>query len=141
MNAILEEQGFSQSGCVGSECAIEAGRLLGVRLMVTGDVGKIGDVLTIDVRVFDVTTGKIVRAIQEDYRGDVSGLLGVMKRIAQRLAGEKEVDKKSGGFPWLWVTLGAVVIGGGAALLLAGGDTDDDDSGTTLPSPVWPPGK
>lgn len=140
MNAILEEQGFSQSGCIGSECAIEAGKLLGVRLMVTGDVGKIGNVLTIDVRMFDVTTGKIVRAIQEDYSGDVSGLLGVMKTIAHKLAGVKEEKKKSGGFPWLWVTLAAVVIGGGTAALLMGGGDGGEDDGSNLPAPAWPPG-
>jgi len=138
MNAILEEQGFSQSGCVSSECAIEAGRLLGVRLMATGDVGKIGDVFTIDVRVFDVTTGKIIRAIEKNYQGNVAGLLDVMKTVANELAGKKEEVKSSSGFPlWLKATLGVVVIGGTVALLAGGGDKKEDDS--KLPVPNWPP--
>ncbi len=142
MNEILEEQGFSASGCTSSECAIEAGRLLGVQMMIAGDVGKVGNVLTIDVRLFDVSTGRIVRAIQEDHRGDVSGLLKVMKRIARKAAGLKVDEDKGGGFPWLWVGLGVVVLGGGAAVLLGGSDTTSDPEPTdnSLPDPSWPPG-
>lgn len=143
MDEILEEQGFSVSGCTSSECAIEAGKLLGVQVMIAGDVGKVGDVLTIDVRMFHVATGKIIKAIQEDHRGDVSGLLAVMKRIARKVAGLKEEEDKSGGFPWLWVGLGVVVLGGGAAVLLGGGDGGGDEPEPTdnsLPNPAWPPG-
>jgi TolB-like protein len=143
MNEILDEQGFSASGCTSSECAIEAGRLLGVQMMIAGDVGKVGNILTIDVRLFDVGSGKITKAIQEDHEGDVSGLLKVMKRIARKAAGLKEEEEKSGGFPWLWVGLGVVALGGGAAAFLLGGSTDDGDTDVpdnSLPGPNWPPG-
>lgn len=143
MNSILEEQGFNLGGCVSSECAIEAGRLLGVRLMVAGDVGKIGDVITMDIRMFDVTTGKIVKAPQHDYRGEVSGLLGLIKTIARQLAGlesDKATVKKETSLPWLWIGLGTLVVGGGlAALLFAGGDeSSTDGNNSALPDPVWP---
>ena len=140
MDAILKEQGFTLSGCTSSECAVEVGRLLGVQQMVTGEVGKIGDVITIDIRVFDVQTGKIFSAHQSDYSGDVSGLLGLIKSIAQKIAGTYKEEKK-GKFPWLWVSAGVVVLGGvAAALLLGGGDGDSDTPGTsTLPNPDWPP--
>jgi TolB-like protein len=142
MDEILEEQGFSISGCTSSECAIEAGRLLGVQVMIAGDVGKVGDVLTIDVRMFHVATGKILKAIQEDHRGDVSGLLAVMKSVARKVAGLKAEKKESGGFPWLWVGLGVVVLGGGAAVLLGGsdGESEPEPTDNSLPNPTWPPG-
>ena len=142
MDEILEEQGFSISGCTSSECAIEAGKLLGVQVMIAGDVGKVGNVLTIDVRMFHVATGKILKAIQEDHRGDVAGLLGVMKRLARKVAGMKTEEKESsGGFPWLWVGLGVVALGGGAAVLLAGGasESEPEPTDTSLPDPSWPP--
>ncbi len=145
MNSILEEQGFQHTGCTSSECAVEAGRLLGVQLMIAGDVGKVGDLLTVDVRMFNVSSGKIVRAIQHDHQGNVSGLVGAMRIIARKSAGLKTDDSKGGGFPWLWVTLGAVVLGGGAAAVLLGGSDDGggddpDDPVTSLPGPNWPPG-
>ena len=141
IDAILKEQGFNLTGCTSSECAVEVGRMLGVQQMLTGEVGKIGKVITIDVRVFDVQTGKIINAYQEDYTGDVAGLLGLMRTLAQKIAGTYKEAKK-GGFPWLWVTAGVVVVGGAVALLLSGGDKGDDGTDTSsLPNPVWPPSK
>ena len=143
MDAILGEQGFNLQGCTSSECAVEAGKLLGVQLMVAGDVGKIGDVITIDIRVFNVSSGKITGAYIEDYEGDVAGLLGLMKSIAKKIAGVEE-KQESGGFPWLWVGLGVVAAGGAAAVLLGGSSTTTDDGGgpeptNDLPDPSWPP--
>jgi TolB-like protein len=141
MDAILNEQGFNMSGCTSSECVVEAGRLLGVQQMVAGDVGKVGNVLTIDLRVFDVTTGEIVRADQFDYEGDVAGLLQVMKQAAYQIAG-LEIEE-AGGFPWFWVGLGAVAVGVGAVVALSGSSDSSGDTGTTptsaLPNPSWPP--
>ena len=34
MDDVLKEQGFQQTGCISSECAIAVGRLLGVQQMV-----------------------------------------------------------------------------------------------------------
>ncbi len=141
MDAILQEQGFNMSGCTSSECIVEAGRLLGVQQMVAGDVGKVGNLLTVDLRVFDVTTGEILRAVQFDYEGDVAGLLQVMKRSAYQIAGLNLEEE--GGFPWLWVGLGAVALGVGAAVALSGGSESSGDTGTgttsSLPNPGWPP--
>lgn len=146
MTTILQEQGFNLSGCVSSECAIEAGRLLGARLMVAGDVGKIGNTITMDVRMFDVTTGKIVRAPQHDFTGEISGLLGLIKIIAKQLAGQEPDTQKQevkrddeGGFPWMWVGLGTLLVGGGVAALVLSGDDGGSDDTTPLPNPVWPP--
>jgi TolB-like protein len=144
MYTILQEQGFNLQGCTTSDCAVEAGRLLGVQRMVAGDVGKIGDVITIDMRVFDVETGTIIRAHQSDYRGDVSGLLNLMKKIAREISGLKVEEDKVEGFPWLWVAIGAVAVGGGAAVFLLGGGTSESDGDGpepgSLPNPTWPPG-
>ena len=140
MNAILVEQGFNQTGCTTSECAIEAGQLLGVQQMVAGDVGKIGNLLTFDMRVFDVETGKILHAYQENYEGDAAGLLRLMNKIAKRISGLEEPE---GGFPWLWVGIGAVAVGGIIAIMASGQDksTTDDGAVSELPNPAWPPGQ
>jgi TolB-like protein len=136
MYAILQEQGFNQTGCTTSECAVEAGRLLGVETMVAGVVGKVGDILTIDVRVFDVETGKILQAHQYDYEEEISGLLTLMKVIAQKIS-DTEEDK---GFPWIWVSIG-VAVGVGVAVLVSGSESNPEGNIDTLPGAeaIWPP--
>jgi hypothetical protein len=60
MEEILREQGFQQTGCTGSECAVQIGQVLGVNRMVAGSIGKLGDMYTIGLRILDVQTGKIL---------------------------------------------------------------------------------
>src|SRR4030042_5339882 len=38
MDEILKEQGFQQTGCFNTECAIEAGKLIGVNKIVVGSI-------------------------------------------------------------------------------------------------------
>lgn len=75
MNELLNEQGFQLSGCTSDECAIEAGKLLGVRYIIAGDVGKIGKLYTISLRLIDVETGRLVRVITEDCKCDIEEFL------------------------------------------------------------------
>ncbi len=88
MGEILREQDFAISDqCNTSECAVQIGQLLGVRYMIAGDIGKVGQMYTIDLRMIDVSTGKIITTKSEDYEGKVEGLLNVMKSIAGAFAG------------------------------------------------------
>lgn len=136
MDEILQEQGFNQSGCISSECAVEAGRLLGVQEMVAGSVGKVGEIYSVEARVFDVETGKILQAHQFDYEGEVSGLLELMKEVAREISG---LD--TGGFPWFWVTAGVVAVGAAAILLTGKEDPGSTPTNNDLPDPQWPPAK
>ena len=58
MEDILKEQGFQMSGCTSTDCAVEAGKILGVEQMVSGTIGRIGKLYTIDVVMIDVSTSK-----------------------------------------------------------------------------------
>ena len=51
MSEILNEQGFQQSGCTSDECAAEVGALLGVKNMISGAFGKLGNTYTIDAKM------------------------------------------------------------------------------------------
>jgi TolB-like protein len=225
MEEILQEQGFQQTGCTSTECAVEVGRLLNVQKMVSGSIGKIGRTYTIDLALIDVQTSQIENSFIRDYQGEIDGLLKEMESIAHQIAAgsgsgaalpetekhllsitskpsgaqvlinDKNVgttpfsvrvpdgmalniklkknayqtwqqqltvindtqltpeltpvkgaaaDTKPGSKTWLYVTLGAVVIGGGiAAAVLAGGGGDDKPTPepvtNDLPAPVWPP--
>jgi len=75
MDAILKEQGFQLSGCTSSECAIQAGQLLNVEQMVIGSISKIGEMFSVEVRLIDVETGKIIAVGVEDIEGGIEDVL------------------------------------------------------------------
>ncbi|RMH63237.1 MAG: DUF2380 domain-containing protein [Calditrichaeota bacterium] len=151
MNEILTEQGFQQSGCVSDECLVEIGRMVGVQQMVGGSIGKIGQTYTLDLRIIDVETGRILRTVSEDYRGSADGLLGVLEVAAQKIAGKTPAQRpkrvvtheKSGSSAWWWIGGGVLLAAGAAAALLLGGKSTPpaSDTGSDLPdaSGIWPP--
>lgn len=88
METILAEQGFQQTGCMSNECLIQAGLILGVKQMVGGTIGKIGYSYAVDLRLFDVETSEIIKAVTRNYQGAVDGLLTIMSEVAVDLATE-----------------------------------------------------
>lgn len=89
MEEILNEQGFQLSGCTSKDCAVEAGKILGVEQMVSGSIGLFGTLYIIDISLIDVETSRIVKSITRDYRGEMEGLIEVIKSVAEELANIK----------------------------------------------------
>ena len=48
---VIIEQGFQQSGCTTTECAVEIGQLLGTDKLLLGSVGRIGRIYTINAKM------------------------------------------------------------------------------------------
>jgi TolB-like protein len=162
MNDVLKAQDFNLSDqCNSAECAVQVGQLLGVTQMIAGDLGKLGLTYTIDLRLIDVETGKILQSKTQDYKGEIDGMLEVMKVIANSFAGKtltesKEKGKKkkeekvateekastggSGGkSKTLWYVIGGVaVLGGGGAAVLLGGGGGGKKSPSGIPDPIFP---
>ncbi|HNI11479.1 MAG TPA: PEGA domain-containing protein, partial [bacterium] len=91
MGEILKAQDFNMSdACNTQACAVEVGKLLGVEAMIAGDIGKIGETFTIDLRMIDVGTSKILSTQTRDFQGRIDGLLATMTSIAASFA---KVDK------------------------------------------------
>jgi TolB-like protein len=86
MDDILGEQGFQQTGCTTTECAVEMGRLLNVQKMISGTIGKLGKTYTIDLSLIDVQTGAIEKSFFRDFKGEIDGLLDLMQLIANQIA-------------------------------------------------------
>lgn len=63
---ILKEQGFNQSGCVNTNCAVEIGQLLGVDKIIYGNVMSMTGVIMSDIKIVDVHSGKIDKAIMDN---------------------------------------------------------------------------
>lgn len=89
MASVLKEQGFQQTGaCDEASCLVEVGQLLGVERMVAGSVGKIATMHTISLRMINVATGEIMFTVNEDYQGDLTGVLTTaVGNAARKLAG------------------------------------------------------
>ncbi|MBL7995749.1 hypothetical protein JNM05_10295 [bacterium] len=157
MNDILKAQDFNLSDeCNSAECAVQVGQLLGVTQMIAGDLGKLGSTYTIDLRLIDVESGKILQSKTQDYKGEIDGMLDVMKVIANSFAGkvltetkekvkkekapaEEKVSGGGGKSKTLWYVVGGVaVLGGGAAVLLGGAKKGGGSGASGIPDPVFP---
>lgn len=83
MNEILEEQGFQQKdGCTSAECAAEVGGLLGVKNIVKGSIGKVGETYTIDAQIISVNTGATIKTVNKTYSGKIDGLITEIEIMA-----------------------------------------------------------
>jgi len=89
MEDILREQGFQQSGCTLTECAVRVGRVLNVQKIVAGSIGKIGKTYAINISMIDVESSRIERSFNRNDQGEIDGLLEILKDIAQEMAGKK----------------------------------------------------
>ena len=87
MDVILAEQGFQQSGCTTSECAVEMGQIMNVEKIVAGTISKVGNTFSSSIRVIDISSGSIDKIVSFDYTGPIDELLKRgMKKIAIDLA-------------------------------------------------------
>jgi hypothetical protein len=89
MENILREQGFQQSGCTITECAVRAGRMLNVQKMVAGSIGKLEKTYVINISMIDVQSGRIEKSFNRNLGGEIDGLLEILQDIALEMAGKK----------------------------------------------------
>ena len=59
LEKILQEQSLGQMGVLDPESAAQAGKVLGVNILVTGTLMRFGDTLEVTTRLIDVTNGTI----------------------------------------------------------------------------------
>ena len=81
LQKILKEQQLGMTGMINQETAAKVGELLGVKLIITGSVIRIGNDYDINTRLINVEDGSILKA--EKIRGPV---LDVIERMMDSLA-------------------------------------------------------
>ena len=87
---VMEDQGYDTSGgCTSEECAAEVGALLGVKYMINGAIGKLGDTFTIYAKMFEVATGAAAKTKNATYTGPVDGLITEIEILAWEMMGVK----------------------------------------------------
>jgi formylglycine-generating enzyme required for sulfatase activity len=89
IDAILKEQAFQQTGCTSQECAVQVGKILGVRKMVVGRVTKINDTLwQLSAQMVDAESAETVRAVTVNQKGAFDVVLTEgMTALAAKLTG------------------------------------------------------
>jgi TolB-like protein len=120
MNDVLNEQGYETAGCTSDECAAEVGALLGVDLMISGAIGKIGNTFTIDAKMFKVSTGAAENMKNITYQGEVDGLIIEIEILAWQILGltppKSLIQKKRRGMTGLAANTPLPKTKGGAIL-------------------------
>ena len=90
VNEILKEQGFQLSGCTSNQCVVEAGKILGVEQIVAGNIGKIGKLYTLSIRLIDIETGEVLKTATTDCECSIENvLLYSVKNVVQIITGDK----------------------------------------------------
>ncbi len=95
MEAILDEQALQQTVCTEQECAVQVGRILGVRKIIAGKVVKISEgAWLLSVMMVDVETAETVKVESIRHRGDYFTLLDEkMPHLSAALAGSSEASQ------------------------------------------------
>ncbi|MEN8189522.1 MAG: FlgO family outer membrane protein [Thermodesulfobacteriota bacterium] len=62
LGQVLEEQQMVEAGVVNQDTAMEIGRLLGVKVIISGSVMKLGQVIEVNSRIIDVSSAAIITA-------------------------------------------------------------------------------
>lgn len=92
MQDVLKEQGFQQSGaCADEACMVEIGKVLGVELLVSGSIGKLGKMYLLNFRTIDVSTARIGAVVSRDITGSIEDVVWYLPAIAQELMGAAPV--------------------------------------------------
>ncbi|MCD6100424.1 MAG: PEGA domain-containing protein [Candidatus Marinimicrobia bacterium] len=89
MQDILNEMKFQLSGTTTDADAIQIGKMIGVKKIVAGSIGKVGDIYTLSVRLIDIETGKIEKTSAVDVYGTVTTVLQIaIPIVAQDICGK-----------------------------------------------------
>jgi len=87
MQDILKEQGFQQTACTSDTCIVQVGQLLGVSHMISGTIGKLEGMYTLDIRMFEVSSGKIIYSESVDCACPVEKVITEsLPAIARKIA-------------------------------------------------------
>jgi len=93
MALILAEQGFQQTGCTTSECAVEMGKILNVERIIVGKVSKLFGLYYIIADMIDVETGEILLSNKVSCTDPIL-IEGEVEKLAWYFSTEGRSEKK-----------------------------------------------
>lgn len=122
LKAMLDLHSAKQDcGVDDDSCLADIGAALGVGEIVTGDVGRVGDYLVLNLRRSDVHLASASRHASRQVRGDVSALVEVLPAAVAELLGlgasATPARRSVAAYWWLAAAGGAAVLVGAAAAI------------------------
>ena len=82
----LEELRLGNTSLVDERFRLDLGRLVGARLMVFGGYQIIGEVMRVDLRLVEVESGKVLKAVEKTTSAaDLSGWLSAVSEAVEEL--------------------------------------------------------
>jgi|GEM_PF-6786121 len=94
---ILNEQGLQKTGVTESETAAEVGRILNLKQVIIGNVGKLGQSLVVTMKLVSVEKANIIIAEKEVAKNEddlVRACEVLVQKLVRALQGPKEVKGK-----------------------------------------------
>ncbi len=67
LNKIFEEQRLQLTGVIDQATAVEIGKLVGTRILLMGNIQKVGQQYQVNARIVDVETGEVVASGYEEF--------------------------------------------------------------------------
>ena len=67
INEILNEQKLTMSGMVDDKHLINIGKMVGAKLIVLGNIGKVASIYTISARLVDAETSEILKSANKGF--------------------------------------------------------------------------
>lgn len=95
MMEILKEQGFQQTGCTDSACAVQLGKLVSAKKILIGEISKMAGGILITVRVVDVEKGTAEYAASEKAKNENESDEAARKlslKLAERITGKRGAE-------------------------------------------------
>lgn len=139
MNQIIADQGIEiTKDCNESLCAIELGQLLGVDLLVLGNIKTFDKNYSINLKLIDIQSGRTLSDVVEYYKGTLEGMIKVAApNVVAKFTGTykppKPPRKKKGWFIFAGtVLIGALVAVPVGYLYLKKSDDKKEDHNTEV---------
>ena len=111
---ILKEQNFQSSSAVDKTTTVKAGKILGVKYLLVGDIYILNDVLVINARLTDTETGDI--KFSKKQEGKLSTWLMLKTNIAKELALSISMPFTEPNIPDLEMNVATITTFGNAVL-------------------------
>lgn len=85
LDALLREQELSLSDAFDPKGAVRIGRLTGAQSLMVGRIGILGTLYIISLRIVDVETGTVERAMTEEFMGNLEDIRKPVRVAAQKI--------------------------------------------------------
>jgi len=92
----LFSKNLDPSGCSSIECAVRAGTVLGVQLVVVGTISQNVSSYAIDLQMVHVSSKAVVKDYRDNIEGDLNDLYGNIRFVAQEFMGLARTQLKPG---------------------------------------------